>query len=147
MNQQDSLNRIVTLMEEKNHYLEKFYSINERELDNFSMGQFDNIDSFYQQREKILEIISYIDGQIHESQTETADLRSAPENIKSNMKAALRIKDEYVNRIIDQDLRVLACIELAKSSLIKELQEVKKGKKAIGGYKSPNFTQRLDEEV
>ncbi len=140
------MTRIVTLLNEKNHYLEKFYSLNEVELANFAQGQFDNLEHFYQTRERILEVLKYVDAQIEKAHDELQD-QSVADQDRRDVKQALAIKDEYVARIIEQDIQVLACIEMAKNSIIKELQQVRHGKKAVGGYKSSTFQNRLDEEV
>lgn len=137
---------VIELLNQKNHYLEKFYALNETEIQNFAIGNFDNLESFYHTREKILEIIKYIDAQINNSQAEPeAFLNSAID--RKNMQEAIAIKEQYVNRIIEQDLQILSCIENTKSNIIKELQNLKKSKKAIGGYKSKQFNNQLDEEV
>lgn len=142
------MTRIITLLDEKNHFLEKFYALNERELENFLKGNFDQLESFYDSREKILEIIKYLDAQIdtaHGRDPEAAQRASSEE--KRRIRQALTIKDEYVSRIIEQDLQVLSCIESAKNSIIRELQDLKKGRKAVAGYRSPTFQNRLDEEA
>ncbi|MNJ92682.1 hypothetical protein D3C87_103560 [compost metagenome] len=139
--------RIVTLLNEKNHYLEKFYSLNEVELANFVQGQFDNLEHFYQTRERILEVLKYVDAQIEKAQGEIGDMSTVNAADKTEAREALKIKDEYVARIIEQDLQVLACIEMAKNSIIKELQESRRARKAVGSYKAKDFNQRLDEEV
>lgn len=141
------MNRIITLMNEKNHYLEKFYSLNEVELVNFAQGQFDNLEHFYQTRERILDVLKYVDAQIDKAQTELEQAGTVTDEGRRELREALSIKDEYVARIIEQDIQVLACIEMAKNSIIKELQEVRRNRKAVGGYKSKTFQQRLDEEV
>jgi flagellar protein FliS len=138
------MDRIISLLEQKNHYLEKFYSTNEAALEQFQVGIFDSLESFYQTREKILEIIRYIDSEIGSENTELmspTDRALAAENMK--------IKDQYVEKILTQDLEILACIDSAKSSIIRELQDVKKARKAVSGYKShkQNPNQRLDEEA
>jgi hypothetical protein len=140
--------RIVMLLNEKNHYLEKFYALNETELKAFIQGRFETLESFYLTREKILEVIRYIDDQINElrlmSETTMATLEPS---LKQAMRAALGIKDQYVSKIMEQDLSVISCIESAKSEIIRELQGIRKNKKAVAGYKSPTFRQRLDEEA
>lgn len=141
------MTRIITLLNEKNHYLEKFYSLNEVELANFAQGQFDNLESFYQTRDRILDVLKYVDAQIEKAQTEMGPGAVVAENDRKEIKTALAIKDEYVARIIEQDIQVLACIEMAKNSIIRELQEVRRNRKAVGGYKTKTFHQRLDEEV
>jgi len=141
------MKRIIALLNEKNHYLEKFYALNEVELTNFAQGQFDNLEHFYQTRERILDVLKYVDAQIERAQDEAAQENGITEQERREVKEALAIKDEYVARIIEQDIQVLACIEAAKNSIIKELQEVRRTRKAVGGYKTKTFQQRLDEEV
>ncbi|HEX7675404.1 MAG TPA: hypothetical protein VF412_14610 [Bdellovibrio sp.] len=142
------MTRIITLLNEKNHYLEKFYSLNEVELANFAQGQFDNLEYFYQTRERILEVLKYVDAQLDKAQSEMeATQTNLDEAARAEVREALTIKDEYVTRIIEQDIQVLACIEMAKNSIIKELQEVRRNRKGLGGYKTKTFTNRLDEEV
>lgn len=141
------MTRIVTLLNEKNHYLEKFYSLNEVELVNFAQGQFDNLEHFYQTRERILDVLKYVDAQIEKANDDIGMVAEVDANARQEIKEALRIKDEYVTRIIEQDIQVLACIEMAKNSIIKELQEVRRGRKAVGGYKTKTFNNRLNEEA
>jgi hypothetical protein len=142
------MTRIITLMNEKNHYLEKFYALNERELVNFLQGSFDNLEGFYETRERILEIIKYIDAQIEgTNRREPQTAVGATEAERRTVRESLAIKDQYVERIIEQDLQVLSCIESAKNTIIRELQDLKKGKKAVNGYRAPSFVKRLDEEA
>lgn len=141
------MQRIISLLQEKNHYLEKFYSLNETEILNFSMGNFENLENFYNTRERILEIIRYLDGQLEQENADTHDFSSVTAEERREATSAMRTKDEYVSRIIEQDLEVLACIEAAKSNIIRELQDVRRVRKAVGGYKSPTFNKRLDEEA
>lgn len=141
------MNRIITLLNEKNHYLEKFYSLNEVELANFVQGQFDNLQHFYQTREKILDVLKYVDAQIEKVHGEMDQTAVLTEEARTQVREALRIKDEYVTRIIEQDIQVLTCIETAKNSIIKELQEVRRNRKGMSGYKVNTFTNRLSEEA
>ncbi len=136
--------RIIDLLNHKNHYLEKFYSLNETEILNFSKSDFSHLEAFYQDREKILETIRYIDEQIDSEQTRIFEVNVAH---KRSIAEALAIKEEYVSRILAQDLEILSCIESAKSSIIRELQDIRKARKAVGSYKSKTFNNRLDEEA
>ena len=141
------MTRIITLLNEKNHYLEKFYSLNETELVNFAQGQFENLESFYQTRERILEVLRYLDSQIEKINDETQAIDCIVETERVQVKQALGIKDQYVTKIIEQDIQVLSCIETAKNSIIRELQDVRRNRKGISGYKTSTFNQRLDEEA
>ena len=136
--------RIIDLLNQKNHYLEKFYTLNELELLNFSQDDFNNLDVFYNGREKILETILYIDTEISK-----VEFPSIVENaqLRTQISESFAVKDEYVNRILAQDLEILSCIESKKSNIIRELWEIKKAKKVFNGYKSPTFKNRLNEEL
>lgn len=139
------MKRIVQLVEQKNHYLEKFLTLNETEITNFAIGHFDQLDAFYQKREGMLKVIRYIDQQLEAAQ-QAMDAMPAADDRRS-VREQLSIKDEYVARIIEQDLQILSMIENAKNTIIKELQSVKKNRKAIGGYKAFDDSTGLDEEA
>jgi hypothetical protein len=136
--------RIIALQNHKNHYLEKFYTLNETELLNFAKGDFSNLNHFYETRENILAAIRYIDAQLNEIEREKIETTNEQ---KREFTVNLNIKEQYVSRILVQDLEVLACIESEKSDIIRELQEIKRAKKAVSGYKSPTFKKHLDEEI
>ncbi|MGE0632058.1 MAG: hypothetical protein AB7O96_06600 [Pseudobdellovibrionaceae bacterium] len=140
------MQRVITLLNEKNHYLEKFYALNESELVFMKSRNFDNLDSFYETRERILEMLRYLDSELGLSQQESEPADLSPID-KKIIVEALRVKTEYVNRILAQDLEVLSCIEAEKNFIIRELQEVKKVKTAVSKYKMPMFDSKLDEEA
>jgi hypothetical protein len=139
------MTRVVALLNEKNHYLEKFFTLNETELANFVQGKFDNLEYFYQTRDRILDVVKYIDAQIEKENF--AHEAVVSDEMKKQVRESLKIKDQYVSRIIEQDIQVLTCIESAKNQIIRELQNLQKSKKAVGGYKVKTFDQRLNEEV
>jgi hypothetical protein len=141
------MTRIITLLNEKNHYLEKFFALTEAELSNFVQGHFENLESFYQTRERILDILKYLDAQVEREQENLNGQMTIEDSQRQAVKQALAIKDEYVTRIIEQDIQVLACIETAKNLIIKELQDVRQNRKAVAGYKVNSFDKRLIEEV
>ncbi len=139
------MERIIELLQQKVHYLEKFYSLNEQQLEKIPLNQFSNIDEFYSLRENILDVINYISREITEEQNSLD--RSPTPQTRLEVKNLLEIKDEYVRRILDQDLRILGQIEEIKTKIIRELQDVKKTKEIFGKYKSPLFHKNLDEKV
>lgn len=138
--------RVVELLKEKNHFLEKFCSLTENEMVQFSQGNFDSLEYFYQTREDILSSIKYVDESIENLNQQTAN-QNVSKEIKDAVQVQIKIKNQYVSKIMTLDLEVLSCIEEAKSSIIRELQNLKKNKKAISGYKSGSAQRRLDEEL
>lgn len=130
------MNRLVQFLNEKNHFLEKFYSVNEEQITLLENFQFDKIDQFYNQREDLLKIINYIDAEIYRAHLQFKEMNMGFTEIeKSQIRESMKIKEIYVKKILEQDLIVLSLIDEAKSQIIKELQEVKKARKAMAGYK------------
>lgn len=140
------MEKLINLMEQKNHYLEKFYSLNAEELVNFSDGNFQNVESFYRARDKILDLIRTIDEMIDaEAKTTATPLADAT---KTSIEKLLAQKDEWVTAILAQDLQVLSWIEKEKSNIIKELQTIGRSKKAVSGYHSGSRpASKFDEEA
>lgn len=130
--------RLIQFLNEKNHFLEKFYSLNERQVARLEGGLFDDIEKFYNQREDLLKILKYVDAEIHTSHMSHKEMGSKFDASQKEMiRGALRTKESYVKRILDQDLIILSLIDEAKSQIIKELQDIRKSKTALAGYRSP----------
>lgn len=128
--------RLIQFLNEKNHFLEKFFALNESQLARLQTGNFEELEAFYNQREDLLKIIKYVDAEIHKAHMLHKDVVGQfTEEQKSEIRDSLRIKEAYVKRILEQDLQVLGMIDDAKSLIIKELQGVKKARKALAGYK------------
>ncbi len=134
---------IINLLNSKNHYLEKFYTLNEEHILRFHQGEIEFLEDFYDRREKILETIQYIDTRIEQEQSLVGD--SVSELDRKQIWEALTVKDEFVRRILDQDLEILAKMDEIKSNIIQELRGVGKNKNQLGKFKSPTFQKRLDE--
>lgn len=129
--------RLIQFLNEKNHFLEKFYSLNEKQISLLESGQFDEIEKFYNQREDLLKILKYVDSEIYKSHMDYKDMNGVfNDDQKLEIREALRVKETYVKRILEQDLIVLSLIDEAKSQIIRELQGIQKTKKALAGYKS-----------
>lgn len=131
------MNRLIQYLNEKNHFLEKFYSLNETQIKKLETGFFDELEVFYNQRERLLKILKYIDAEILKAhkmnKSETTEYSTGQ---KSEIHECLRVKEAYAKRILEQDLQILGLIDDAKSAIIKELQEIQKTRKALAGYKS-----------
>ena len=129
--------RLIQFLNEKNHFLEKFYSLNESQLTRLDAGLFDEIESFYNKREDLLKIIKYIDAEIQKAHGLHRDMSGIFDDAeKEHIRSALRTKEAYVQRILEQDLIILGLIDDAKSKIIRELKDVSKARRALSGYKA-----------
>jgi len=129
--------RIIQFLNEKNHFLEKFYALNETQISRLRTGLFDELEMFYNQREDLLKIIKYIDAEIHKAHMLHKNMTGQfTAEQKTEIYACLRAKEAYAKHILEQDLEVLGLIDDAKSTIIRELQGVQKARKAMLGYKT-----------
>ncbi len=130
--------RLIQFLNEKNHFLEKFFALNEAQITRMQDGLFDELEKFYNQREDLLKIIKYVDSEIHKTHMVYKDMNGKfSEPQKAEIREAMRIKEAYVKRILEQDLQVLGMIDDAKSQIIKELHGMQLARKALNGYKTP----------
>lgn len=138
------MERVIALLRERNHCLEKFYWVNEQELINFGAGNFETVESFYQARDKILDLIKTIDGMIEEESVRAPG--PVTDLDRSEVQTLLGSKDELVKSILAQDLQVLTYIEKEKSNIIRELRENNQAKRAVGAYANAERLQHLEGE-
>lgn len=132
--------RIIQLLNEKNHFLEKFYSLNEVQILKLEKGEFQGLDQFYQQREELLKILKYIDEQLKKSHASHLRMHGTYDEVhKEEVTDAIRIKDVYIKKIVEQDLQVLGLIDEIKTQIIQELHDVRRAKKAMIGYGSSSI--------
>lgn len=125
--------RIVQLLEQKNHFLEKLLSLNELQASLLRSGETDTLDEFYERREKIMDTIQYIDNQLAVCYQQDQNL---PEEQTTQVRKLLFIKDEYVKRILEQEVMILSLIDEIKTQLLREWTETKEQRKALQGYHS-----------
>ena len=141
------MDTIINLLKDKNFHLQKFYQLNEAELLNFTEGNFDGLEVFYQSRETILDLVRCIDRLIEAAAGTEDDGAKISDADKREMVDCMNTKSELVTRILGQDLQILSVIEQEKSSIIKELRQVQGGKKAVGAYKSGDARSKLNEKA
>jgi hypothetical protein len=141
------MDTIINLLKDKNYHLLKFYQLNETELLNFAEDNFDNLETFYQARETILDLIRCIDRLIDAASNAHENPKDISDQNKKEMIMCMAEKNEVVTKILSQDLQILSAIEQAKSNIIKELRQVQGAKKAVGAYKSGDARSKLDEKA
>lgn len=129
--------KTIQLLNEKNHFLENFYSLNEKQLIYLTAGRFDQVELFYNQREDILKIIKYIDSEIAKTQELESNMdMKISDSDREAVKECLKTKDIFVSRIIEQDVQIISLIEKLKNNIITELKTVRNARKLLAGYKS-----------
>ena len=142
------MERAIDLLQRKNHFLEKFLLISEAELINFEAGDYENIESFYECREKILNIINHIEKDFEATYAQFSDESAQPASEREKVQRIIEHKEDLVGKILDLDLKILSCVDVAKSEIIKELRSIKSGRKVLKGYRAPEAPRlELNEEI
>ena len=90
------MQRIIRLLKEKNSYLERFYEINESEMSNFANRNFDGLESFYQTRDSLLEMIRDIDERIDGENRESHDEVAFTQSSKVEVELLLKEKTQWL---------------------------------------------------
>lgn len=134
LKENNNLELVITLLEEKNSYLETFLEVSEKERKSFKARNFDNLEDLYRLRESILENIRTLDRRIDKYSRDMS-----PENLQPADKDAIKLllskKQELVNGIMAQDLVMLSCVENEKSNIIKKMTTVRDGRRLLKAYR------------
>ena len=105
LKEENNLGMVITLLKEKNSYLETFLEVSERERKSFKARNFDNLEALYAIREDILENIRSLDRRIEKY---SRDLQ--PESLQAEERETIRKllsqKQSLVNGIMAQDLPI-----------------------------------------
>ncbi len=125
---------IIRLLTERNTYLRKFMDLNEKEFTRLSEGLYENIEVFYETRERILDIVKYLDQLISEFEQDPAQIIARSSRMR--ILELLDEKEELVTEILNQDLQIISLIEREKSKVIQTLQTIGHGRRVISAYRS-----------
>ena len=137
---------IIDLLEEKNRYLQCFVELNANELHRFSDGRFEHVESFYQTRERILDIIKCLDVMIQES-VEGLNGDQVPDELCAEVRALMNQKDVFAKEIIEQDKQILSRIEAERNKVLVEMGETQFSKKVVSSYGLPERRAKLNQQI
>lgn len=99
--------------------LERFYSINERYINNLRQGVFDEIKAFYDNRESVLQSILNFDRAIKKLSF-SVNCGNESKQYKQSFVDKLDYKNLVVKKILDQDLEILSYIDQLKSDVLRD---------------------------
>ncbi len=128
------MNRIIVLLKNKNHFLERFFLLNEVEMLNFEQGNFDHLERFYEVRDEILKVIGEIDQKLDLALKNLAVEDLDQNDLHERISKLVSEKESLVAGIVDQDLRILSLVEKEKTQMIQDLTSVQKARRAMKGY-------------
>jgi len=98
------MQHMINILKKKNFYLELFKSINSEELNRIQKGDLSNLESFYYDREILLNAMDKIDKQL--SQYKLEQLDDVSENSKRKIISLLKNKKQFIYTILNQDVQI-----------------------------------------
>lgn len=140
------------LQKEKEHFLLEFANLNRTALQQFSQGQFQFIDPFYEGRENLLNILNYIEQKIRNQKLPMLKTEKLTLTLESGESSSSEI--DYlpiINEILTLDEKIQQYIKHERDHLFNEIQSIGKNKKNFVNYKvnyNTNINNKsLDEEA
>lgn len=104
---------MIDLLKKKNFYLELFESINGEELNRIQQGDLNNIESFYYDREILLNAMDKIDKKLSQYKLEQFD--DVNENSKRKIISLLKNKKQFIYAILSQDMQIHSTLNASLS--------------------------------
>lgn len=95
---------MIDMIKKKNFYLELFESINSEELHRIQQGDLSNIESFYYDREILLNAMDKIDKKLNQYKLEQFD--DVSESSKRKIISLLKNKKQFICTILNQDMQI-----------------------------------------
>ena len=102
--QQKSTKAMIFLLEKKNSYLEEFKTLNEEEMARIQNEDFSNLESFYYDREILLNAMDRIDKQLKDHGLDQC--ADADQPSKAKIVLLLKNKKDSLRTILDQDMKI-----------------------------------------
>lgn len=134
------------LQKEKKHFLTEFMNLNSKALIDLRNGNFHGVEELYNQREQVLEILKFIDEKISSINSYKKETNSYG-RLEVTMDSPLNENSEIIQKILNQDREILILIDSTKTSIISEIQSLKKNKKCVSHYKTKVDHHQFDEEA
>ena len=117
------MDEVLRCLELKNHYYEKFYSVTSKFIEQTNKNDWDNLDFFVDNRERILNIIRSFDFQVSKAFKDKNLNLSQIEQYQPQVKLLLEKRADWAAKIVALDLELISKIDEMKSDTIKDLKK------------------------
>lgn len=146
---QELKNRIPllkTLYSQKKQFLLEFLKVTQEGNHLFSQGLFDSVDEYYFKRDKIIEILEFLNKKIDKLNLEKTPYSTLFSN-SNDLKVLIDEISQITQEILEADLMALNHLDRFKNSIESQIQKLKTSKKVVSSYKSITDHHRLDEKI
>ncbi len=131
------MEEVIYYLELKNQYYEKFLSVTEKFLSHVQRDEWENMDYFVDNRERILNIIRSYDFKIAELFQKIDIGEDRLENYGGRVKELLERREALGKKIMDQDLALIGRIDEVRTETIKELKKTQETGQKLHSFSAP----------
>ena len=117
------MEEVLEYLQMKNQYYEKFLSVTIKLLEQARRNQWDELEFYVDNRERILNIIRSFDHKIARVFKDESLSDTEMELYRPQVKRLLQQRAEIANRIVAVDLELISKIDEMKSETIKDLKK------------------------
>jgi CRISPR/Cas system-associated exonuclease Cas4 (RecB family) len=131
------MQEVLYYLELKNQFYEKFYTVTLKFFEQVSHDQWNDVQLFVDNRDRILNIIHSYDHKITEH---FKNLKLSQEEIDSHrakVKEILDIKAALAKKIVSLDLELVSLMEEVKNDTIKSLKKSLETAQQVGSFTPP----------
>ncbi len=129
------MEEVIHYLEMKNRYYEKFYSITQKFLEMAQEDQWQELNLFVDNRERILNIIRSFDFKVA-ALFDALDMKQI--NLaayRAKIKGLFEARERWVQKIVTIDLQLISRIDEIKSETIRDLKKAVELEKGIEQFK------------
>ena len=131
---------VIYYLELKNQYYEKFFQMTKKFIQKAGANQWEGLDFFVENRERVLKIIQYFDNKISHVLEKLPTKVSADNASRERVREIMEERNEWGKHIVEQDLELLSKLEEVRNETIKELKKTQDLDSKISSY--TNTTRR-----
>ena len=128
------MQEVLEYLQMKNHYYEKFYSLTEKFLAQVEKNNWEDIQFFVDNRERLLNIIRSFDHKIASVFDKMKISDSEMSEMKPKVKELLDKRAAIASKIVSLDLHLISKIDDHKSDTIRDLKKTMETKDQMDSF-------------
>jgi len=135
------MEEVLHYLQLKNQFYEKFYSVTCKFLDQANRNQWDDIENFVDNRERILNIIHSFDFKIASLFQKLNLSKDELDKYRGTVKEILDARAALANQIVRADLELITKMDEMKNDTIKDLKKSVETMHQINSFTTPTTSR------
>jgi hypothetical protein len=137
------MEEVLHYLQLKNQFYEKFYALTVKFIDQANQNQWDDMELFLDNRERILNIIHSFDFKIANLFQKLNLSRNDLERFRAPVRELLDERKNWADKIVALDLDLISKMEDIKTETIRELKKSVETTQQLNSYTCPPAPKRI----